>query len=1472
MPAAVPVLVSAALGGISGGLAASAAGISWTSTMWIGAVVANAALGAGVGALQAIAGKPKSPKSNRSVSDRLSTTAQRNLPVPVVYGRGRVPGNLIQAAMGRGMVWWFGTKLEDNGGRVYVIHSVIALCEGEIQAAGNYVVDGKPIEDYYQDLRDRLISPDVRGFSLEERKKATFYFDLNRGTADQSIHPMVLDADPNLSPADPPPPAGFTIENEDGVRTLTGTGGLPIPYRNTATVATQLFTGHSVHLPQITADVVGQDFTLVTGGSNLGTNSGDVVGNVIGYDAYSETFFWTLSSSSGTTHPFGLIRIHRTGLHGRQHTFPPDSVSDDVEMAWFIGKHDIVIMQDPDDGSLFHLGCWGIDRDSDLWESHRPTAGTGIYGGYENEILSWHLDELHATLHTLHQDSDSDGVIYIMRWNPLTGRTDRIDTNLEWPGSGSFGQMIYSPDLHAYIVVADDQLIALSPDTGNEFARTDDIDLSNCKGIFVSGVRVGVVTTTGVTFWDATEPNRTYGPYGGSGTDLSEGAFGGTVHAVQNTWTGQVTIVKPNEGTVAFINFIPSVLEEISDVSAMGTPGQAEFQSFWGSYAQQVVGDTFSWATGPLEEPYFKKVSPSTEAYVRASTVATFDITDAHDKLVFGNESFLDDILILVKPGDSVPDDWNGIAERPTVTFTIPDDAIIIANTHGSYMSEEDDTYYATCPKVFEDSTHTLSLPDGDLDDVTDDTYAAFVSAGFDVCLFGDGVPRSMLEDKGFITDGVLECKLVHIVCGRGEAGVKNMGLLANSIPNFDPDEVGGWVRDWSYRTYNVWSLRQLEGNSSLAGALYATLVDVPSLDSKRWGAGLDPDKFCLPSFEALHSRCVAGWKYANAQRPNVTEGTSEITFTQTYRFAERYKFDFVLDVQTGLADFCTSQILGACNGYWYTGWDSKLHVGIPLPGALPVLHLSDEKITDTTPKVQFSGSGAQVNRVWVQYREIRDNHRIDFGKADDQFAQGQYGRVAYKSIDLGGIGRKGQADLIARQILDELSARRRNATFEAGFMAYALSPGDVVETSYANTSLSRTPLRIVDIAEGSKNDFKLTGSEWKPILPSLADVAPGGPAVGSVGSEIDEEQEAGDCEEQTGSAGSGVRWFNGGSNYAAGCYDLFYVTNCYRLYLTPLGGFAVEGYDVVTRDDDGDIVVLIAAPAVANPPEGWTHELEAVTANTGQSATFTLSEAGPVGLRLRTPPAVENFGEFGPCPTYRLCICGEEPETGEASVSETSEPPETSEPIADFWIIPKVCGYLTDSPIYAVKNPTGVEVVKFESDACYIIDPGYTHYDALPAGYTDMTESYTEVVGDCDDCTLPFCPIAYIVEYSPSDCGCKGGQRYGGPVGNILIPAAGSCPGGCRYAGQVSYRDSWHTISCGAPLDAHTPQSMGICVQGTDGSGTVTGSLSGEFSCSGTLPADGNKNIFTVSNTTGNCSSPATYAHQAAVTFKAVW
>ena len=498
MPAAIPIVASAAIGaaGTYAPMAVGLAKLSW------GLVAMNAAIGAAVGAMGVML-QPDRPGAGSSASGRLQTTSIRNRPVPVVFGTVRVPGNYLAL----GNFHKYKDADDDTPGvRLRQMNAVLGLCEGEVQRIEQILLDGKTIAKQIEEVE------------LPERFK---------------LFPVMG------GPRQPLPAwlGDSALRKKYGFSTIAD----PVAWRNTAYLVCGVNVGAEARLADISAKVTGPDLSIDRSGM-VADGDWDDVFAYCHYDGHTESFCGTLSSSTRTG-PFGLLRAHREGQRAEM-TLPPASVSANIARAWYLGRHDVLVMQDPSDASKFHIGCWGIERDSGDWETVHPDPG------YSSPILLHHLDELHGLLHTLHSDGSQ---YYIMQWHLLTGRITRIQTDIN---TGEVRHFMYAPDHDAYLIGGRQSLDFVDRASGVTYHTTDQLRTWQAKGLCATGALVGAVYDSGVIYYDPKHRKLTK-RYGSSDAGEQPGHFGGITLAVQNTWTGHVTTVKYPDGAL-FINFIPA--------------------------------------------------------------------------------------------------------------------------------------------------------------------------------------------------------------------------------------------------------------------------------------------------------------------------------------------------------------------------------------------------------------------------------------------------------------------------------------------------------------------------------------------------------------------------------------------------------------------------------------------------------------------------------------------------------------------------------------------------------------------------------------------------------------------------------------------------------------------------------------------------------------------------------------------------
>lgn len=431
-------------------------------------------------------------------------------------------------------------------------------------------------------------------------------------------------------------------------------------------------------------------------------------------------------------------------------------------------------------------------------------------------------------------------------------------------------------------------------------------------------------------------------------------------------------------------------------------------------------------------------------------------------------------------------------------------------------------------------------------------------------------------------------------------------------------DNIVGWVRDWSFRYFNSWNLVALQGFSTLAGAMWAACVKEANLDSERYAAGMDPEFFCLSSFESVHSYCVGAVQYINPDG--------------TYRTAERYKFDYLLDSEIGLATFVANEVLTTCQGFRKMV-DGQLHVGIQRPGMFPVWHFHDGNINADTMSVKYLGRGDGANRVRVDYLNILDEYRSDFAEAQDDFAIKTQGYIQQVTLPLKGIGRFGHADLLAKNVLDQSMGTRVQPTFKTNWLGYLVTPGDAVLVSNRQCAIKSLKTWVTSLSETEGSNVELTTLQHVAVLDAIKGAAQTDPI--DLGSGPGSGPGGDNCRSMDCPLDGGINWFNGSAAYSPGNYTVTYTGGTYQPANDGSWQYAVAGFDIVTNIG-GTITILAPAPAISVGAPGYSSQTAAETANAGQTVTITLTAAGPVGLRRAV--GGNSYPKGSSTPTYNMC------------------------------------------------------------------------------------------------------------------------------------------------------------------------------------------------------------------------------------------
>lgn len=1151
------IIVGAALTAATFGIGAIAVGANIFTQAAIGF-----ALGAAMGGLGLLLAEKGPKRAAQKEGDINVTTSIRNLPVPVAFGRCRVAGNFLRL----GTFFRVKTKRNDNGGRVYLIHAIIGLCEGPIKYWGNVRQDGKTL----QELAEEVYEGDPDRFNV----------DLMLASDDDAGLPDVSGSDVDIVPT----VLTGGVTNDDGdLRAYFDNVENPVPWRNTAKVFVDTCCGYQPSLVSINGDLVGPDFCIRRTASTSGSNFGESIAigwtaNTLFYDAYTQRIYYTVSGCTAISEPWGLMRIHRFNAAGHQHTAPPTAVTDSVTKAWYLGRHDILVMQDPNVEERFWVGYWGISRASSEWKFFTP------HPDYQVAITADHLDEMSGILHTYHYGGAGH---YIMRWNLLTGRVDKIEV----ANTDTVTAFMYSPDFHCYIFATDDgvntHLIMADPETGDQFHDTTTPTMTLIRGLCVSGSRIGIIRAGAFLYYNP-DDGSVSDVYGSSSTNpFVEGALGGIVLAAQNTWTCQIIMARYSveQASLAFNMCIPSVPEDLEDVSANGSPDETEFQFTLDDLTCEPEIDV------DLNKDWCRDWCWRTYG---AFSQVTFDGRSSVAAAAFAS-------LVDYKSIDPTIDDLDGV---------LIDTARWGAGVHVDLVSMQSfEALHAYCVGAikFKSPQRTFSCTSS-----SSSSSSSSLSPGDQYC-----ADYIRITIGGTLGPGNCAC---------GEEVLGTFDLYPTTPPQGHPRAWG----DDTWILYGDSGLWKLGPRCSEAPYCFRCLNTCPSQDEGNWHFDIISGQDCLKEnllvLVKLERFVVEGGAASSSESGGVVDNSVE-------RYAERAKFDYFMDSEQSADSFLMNAVLPVVNGYVYFR-DGMLHVGVNKPGGFPVWHFTEDEIMEDSAQIQYAARRGGTNRIRVQFTHVRDEYRKDFAEWNDEAAQNAIGRVRAETLSIDGIARHGHAEWIAKQIGDQLTASRRTLTFKTHYVAKALAVNDLIEVTHASLGLTRDKFKIVQIQEQDDGSVGVTAQEHRPVLENLRDEPPSPAPL--KGPDDNGQTEPGFCENVEGSTGTGVVWFNGGAVYGPGDYTIGYITGAYKFRLD--GGYAVEGYDLVYKDAlSGGIVVIMECPAVANPDGGWDTAAAAIAANNGQIDAFTFNEVAPIGIHLRYAPKYTNGDEGNP--VYELCL-----------------------------------------------------------------------------------------------------------------------------------------------------------------------------------------------------------------------------------------
>ena len=194
--AGLSIGVGASEGGIGGGItgggvvgAIAGGGVFSPAGFAIGAAV-GAALGAGFSAAAYVLSQGQSTSAIPPNRNAVAPGSLRERAVPVAFGRCRATS---PCPIDVGAWWWRGPFINTNTGpNIRVMNAFFALAEGTIQFAGNYRVDGRPLE-LIAGAESTASGGSDTGAPCKLARLTLF-----NGTPTQGLSPRLLDAAPPL--------------------------------------------------------------------------------------------------------------------------------------------------------------------------------------------------------------------------------------------------------------------------------------------------------------------------------------------------------------------------------------------------------------------------------------------------------------------------------------------------------------------------------------------------------------------------------------------------------------------------------------------------------------------------------------------------------------------------------------------------------------------------------------------------------------------------------------------------------------------------------------------------------------------------------------------------------------------------------------------------------------------------------------------------------------------------------------------------------------------------------------------------------------------------------------------------------------------------------------------------------------------------------------------------------------------------
>jgi hypothetical protein len=194
-----------------------------------------------------------------------------------------------------------------------------------------------------------------------------------------------------------------------------------------------------------------------------------------------------------------------------------------------------------------------------------------------------------------------------------------------------------------------------------------------------------------------------------------------------------------------------------------------------------LICQLFNWTAYEGKEPNYYLDGSNLSTWVRYSPPLYMNMTDDRSlSLSFGQGTDCSGVLFMIKPGESITN-TGGTNPGDPVTFTVPLNSIVLANNSGFFCGDATPLRRASVAKTFTSGAASASIPAGTIANNGTVGASSVFSVGWDVRTFTAGIPKSVLQSKGFLTsNGVLTAKFALITSGTAHCYIRNASCDAN--------------------------------------------------------------------------------------------------------------------------------------------------------------------------------------------------------------------------------------------------------------------------------------------------------------------------------------------------------------------------------------------------------------------------------------------------------------------------------------------------------------------------------------------------------------------------------------------------------------------------------------------------------------------------------------------------------------------